>query len=85
LYRPPESARRSGDGLDQIHYELTRLETMAPASIDSLVVQGWFRIRAIRRDNPSQLVDAAGPVRWVLRREADALRIAEIHYVLSQP
>jgi ketosteroid isomerase-like protein len=73
------------DGLDQIHYELTQLETMAPASIDSLVVQGWFRIRAIRRDNPSQLVDAAGPVRWVLRREADALRIAEIHYVLSQP
>jgi len=76
---------RNFDGLDQIHYELTRLETMAPASIDSLVVQGWFRIRAIRRDNPSQLVDASGPVRWVLRREADALRIAEIHYVLSQP
>jgi len=76
---------RNFDGLDQIHYELTRLETMAPASIDSLVVQGWFRIRAIRRDNPSQLVDAAGPVRWVLRREADALRIAEIYYVLSQP
>jgi ketosteroid isomerase-like protein len=76
---------RNFDGLDQIHYELTRLETMAPASIDSLVVQGWFRIRAIRRDNPSQLVDAAGLVRWVLRREADALRIAEIHYVLSQP
>ena len=75
---------RNFDGLDQIHYELTRLETMAPASIDSLVVQGWFRIRAIRRDNPSQLVDAAGPVRWVLRREADALRIAEIHYVLSR-
>jgi ketosteroid isomerase-like protein len=75
---------RNFDGLDQIHYELTRLETMAPASIDSLVVQGWFRIRAIRRDNPSQLVDAAGPVRWVLRREADALRIAEIQYVLSR-
>ncbi len=75
---------RNFDGLDQIHYELTRLETMAPASIDSLVVQGWFRIRAIRRDNPSQLVDAAGPVRWVLRREADGLRIAEIHYVLSR-
>jgi DnaJ-domain-containing protein 1 len=76
---------RHFDGLDQIHYELTRLETMAPASIDSLVVQGWFRIRAIRRYNPSQLVDAAGPVRWILRREGDALRIAEIHYVLSQP
>jgi ketosteroid isomerase-like protein len=75
---------RNFDGLDQIQYELTQLETMAPASIDSLVVQGWFRIRAIRRDNPSQLVDAAGPVRWVLRREADALRIAEIHYVLSR-
>jgi ketosteroid isomerase-like protein len=75
---------RNFDGLDQIHYELTRLETTAPASIDSLVVQGWFRIRATRRDNPSQLVDAAGPVRWVLRREADALRIAEIHYVLSR-
>jgi ketosteroid isomerase-like protein len=75
---------RNFDGLDQIHYELTQLETMAPASIDSLVVQGWFRIRAIRRDNPPQLVDAAGPVRWVLRREADALRIAEIHYVLSR-
>jgi DnaJ-domain-containing protein 1/ketosteroid isomerase-like protein len=75
---------RNFEGLDQIHYELTRLETMAPASIDSLVVQGWFRIRAIRRDDPSQLVDAAGPVRWVLRREADALRIAEVHYVLSR-
>jgi DnaJ-domain-containing protein 1/ketosteroid isomerase-like protein len=75
---------RNFDGLDQIQYELTELETMAPASIDSLVVQGWFHIRAIRRDNPSQLVDAAGPVRWVLRREADALRIAEIHYVLSR-
>ena len=75
---------RHFDGLDQIHYELTGLQTMAPVSIGSLVVQGWFRIRAIRRDNPSQLVDAAGPVRWVLRREADALRIAEIHYVLSR-
>jgi ketosteroid isomerase-like protein len=75
---------RNFDELDQIHYELTRLETMAPASMDSLVVQGWFRIRAIRRDDPSQPVDAAGPVRWVLRREADVLRIAEIHYVLSQ-
>jgi DnaJ domain len=75
---------RNFDGLDQIHYELTKLETMAPASVGSLVVQGWFRIRAIRRDNPSQLVDAAGPVRWILRREADALRIAEIHYVLGR-
>jgi hypothetical protein len=75
---------RNFDELDQIHYELTRLQTMAPTSIDSLVVKGWFRIRAISRDNPSQLVDAAGPVRWVLRREADALRIAEIHYVLSR-
>jgi ketosteroid isomerase-like protein len=75
---------RNFDELDQIHYELTRLETMTPASMDSLVVQGWFRIRAIRRDDPSQPVDAAGPVRWVLRREADVLRIAEIHYVLSQ-
>jgi DnaJ-domain-containing protein 1/ketosteroid isomerase-like protein len=75
---------RNFDGLDQIQYELTELETMAPASTDSLVVQGWFHIRAIRRDNPSQLVDAAGPVRWVLRREADALRIAEIYYVLSR-
>jgi ketosteroid isomerase-like protein len=75
---------RNFDALDQIHYELTRLETTAPVGNDSLVVRGWFRIRAVRRDNPSQPVDAAGPVRWLLRREANALRIAEIDYELSR-
>jgi ketosteroid isomerase-like protein len=76
---------RNFHALDQIYYELTRLETMAPASNDFLVVRGWFRIRAVRRDKPSQLVDAAGPVRWLLRREANTLRIAEIDYELSRP
>ena len=75
---------RNFDALDQIYYQLTELETMAPGSNDYLVVRGWFRIRAIRRDSPSQLVDAAGPVRWLLRREANGLRIAEIDYELSR-
>jgi DnaJ-domain-containing protein 1 len=75
---------RNFDVLDQIHYELSRLETMAPATNDSLVVRGWFHIRAVRRENPSQFVDAAGPVRWLLRREGNTLRIAEIHYELSR-
>jgi ketosteroid isomerase-like protein len=71
--------------LDRIHYELARLETSSPAANGPLVVQGWFRIRAVRRDDPSDLVNAVGAIRWVLRREADALRIAEVHYVLSRP
>jgi hypothetical protein len=70
--------------LDQIHYELRRLEVTAPAANESQVVRGWFRIRAVRRDDPSRLVDASGPVHWVLRREANALCIAEIHYELSR-
>jgi DnaJ domain len=70
--------------LDQIHYELRRLEALTPATNESQVVRGWFRIRAVRRDDPTRLVDASGPVHWVLRREANALRIAEIHYELSR-
>jgi ketosteroid isomerase-like protein len=70
--------------LDQIHYELRRLDPPAPAANESQVVRGWFRIRAVHRDNPSQMVDAAGAVHWVLRREANALRIAEIQYELSR-
>jgi ketosteroid isomerase-like protein len=75
---------RNFAALDQIHYELNRLEAMAPAANDSQVVHGWFRIRAVRRDDPSRPVDAAGAVRWVLRREANALRIAEIYYELNR-
>jgi hypothetical protein len=73
------------EALDHIHYELTRLETTAAVANDSLVVRGWFRIRAVRRDNPSELVEAAGVVRWHLRREANSMRIAEVHYELSRP
>jgi DnaJ domain len=71
--------------LDQIQYELSHLVLAPPAANGGLVVQGWFRIRAVRRDNPSDLVIAAGAIRWVLRPEADALRIAEIDYELSRP
>jgi hypothetical protein len=70
--------------LDQIHYELRTLEATGLASNESQVVRGWFRIRAVHRDDPLQQVDATGPVHWVLRREANALRIAEIHYALSR-
>jgi ketosteroid isomerase-like protein len=74
---------RNFEALEQIHYELTHLESSEPGTNNALFVRGWFRIRAARRENPSQPVDAAGPVRWLLRREAQALRIAEIHYELS--
>jgi hypothetical protein len=74
---------RNFESLEQIHYELTRLESPAPATNNALLVRGWFRIRAARRDAPTQRVEATGPVHWVLRREANALRIAEIHYELS--
>jgi hypothetical protein len=75
---------RNFAALDQIHYELSRLEAMAPAANESQVVHGWFRIRAVRRDDPSRPVDTVGAVRWVLHREASALRIAEIHYELNR-
>jgi hypothetical protein len=76
---------RNFAALDQIQYELSHLVLAPPAANGGLVVQGWFRIRAVRRDNPSDLVIAAGAIRWVLRPEADALRIAEIDYELSRP
>ena len=75
---------RNFAALDQIHYELTRLESPAPAANNALVVHGWFRIRAVRRESPSRPVEATGPVHWLLRREPKALRIAEIHYELSE-
>jgi hypothetical protein len=76
---------RNFAALDQIQYELSHLVLAPPAANGGLVVQGRFRIRAVRRDNPSDLVIAAGAIRWVLRPEADALRIAEIDYELSRP
>jgi DnaJ domain len=78
---------RNFAALDRIQYEIGQLAMTAPAANGALIVQGRFRIRAIRRDNPSDLVNVAGTIRWVLRpeAEADALRIAEIHYELSRP
>ena len=76
---------RNFEALDHIQYELSHLAMALQPTNGAMVVQGRFRIRAIRRDDPSDLVTAAGPIRWVLHPEADALRIAEIHYELSQP
>jgi hypothetical protein len=78
---------RNFAALDRIQYEIGQLAMTAPAANGALIVQGRFRIRAIRRDKPSDLVNVAGTIRWVLRpeAEADALRIAEIHYELSRP
>jgi ketosteroid isomerase-like protein len=77
--------QRNFEALEQIRYELTRLESPAPATNNALLVRGWVRIRAVHRDDPSRPVDAVGTVHWILRREAKGLRIAEIHYELSRP
>jgi DnaJ-domain-containing protein 1 len=75
---------RNFAALDRIQYQLSHLAMTSPAANGALIVQGRFRIRAVRRDNPSDPVNATGTIRWVLRSEADALRIAEIDYELSQ-
>jgi DnaJ-domain-containing protein 1 len=75
---------RNFAALDAIQYELGQLTT-SPAAGGALIVQGRFRIRAVRRDNPAGAVHATGAIRWVLRPEAQALRIAEIDYELSRP
>jgi len=66
--------------LDQIRYELSDLEIRAGRGDGEMLVRGQYRIRAVRSRNASQPIDVAGPIRWLLRRESDALRVVAIEY-----
>jgi len=72
--------------LGEIRYELSQLEVRPEdAAPDELIVRGRFRIHATKLGPPSSVLDVAGPIRWVLRREAGALRIVAIDYeVIAQ-
>jgi ketosteroid isomerase-like protein len=74
---------RNFAALDQIRYELTQLELQPSTSEGDLVVEGRYRVRAIRVASPSQPIDVAGPIRWLLRREMGTLRIVGIDYDVS--
>ncbi|HEV8673851.1 MAG TPA: hypothetical protein VGX21_07390 [Methylomirabilota bacterium] len=74
---------RNFAALDQIRYELTQLELHPSTGEADLVVEGRYRVRAIRVASPSQPLDVAGPIRWLLRRELGALRIVGIDYDVS--
>jgi curved DNA-binding protein CbpA/ketosteroid isomerase-like protein len=64
-----------------IHYELSQVEVRPEESgPEELIVTARFRIRATKVGPPASPLDVAGPVRWVLRREAGALRIVAIDY-----
>lgn len=69
--------------LDGIRYDVDQLE-LARGGPDELVVSARFRLRATHVGPPARVVDLAGPVRWVLRREAGRLRIAVIEYEVSK-
>ena len=67
--------------IGQIRYELSSVELgSGSAGPDELIVHARFRIRAAKVGPPSSTLDVAGPIRWVLRREAGALRIVAIDY-----
>jgi ketosteroid isomerase-like protein len=67
--------------LGEIRYELSQLEVRPEdAGPDELIVRARFRIHATKLGPPSAVLDVAGPIRWVLRREAGALRIVAIDY-----
>jgi hypothetical protein len=66
--------------LEDIRYELARLDVKLPAGPGDLVVEGWFRIRATQVTVKSQPLDLAGPIRWLLRREDGMLRIVGVDY-----
>lgn len=76
---------RNFAGLDNIRYELAQLHVMAAPTEGDVIVQGRFRIRATRVGDLSRPLDVAGPIRWVLRREAGALRIVGIDYEVGAP
>jgi ketosteroid isomerase-like protein len=66
--------------LDQIRYELSELEIRAGRGDGEMLVRGQYRIRAVRPRNASQPIDVTGPIRWLLRRESDALRVVAVEY-----
>jgi ketosteroid isomerase-like protein len=66
--------------LDQIRYELSELEIRAGRGDGEMLVRGQYRIRAVRARNASQPIDVTGPIRWLLRRESDALRVVAVDY-----
>jgi DnaJ-domain-containing protein 1/ketosteroid isomerase-like protein len=69
--------------LDQIRYELSQLEIRAGGG-GEMLVQGQYRIRAVRSRNATQPIDVAGPIRWLLRRESDALRVVAVEYEVAR-
>jgi ketosteroid isomerase-like protein len=69
--------------LDGIRYEVTDLELQHDLGSDELVVRAHFRIRATRLDPAQGRLEVAGPIRWVLRREAGGYRIVAIDYELT--
>jgi DnaJ-domain-containing protein 1 len=69
-----------------IRYELTQVEARPEeAGPGELIVRARFRIHAVKLGPPASVVDVGGPVRWVLRREAGALRIVAIDYEMTDP
>jgi ketosteroid isomerase-like protein len=66
--------------LEGIRYELINLDVTSPSASGDLVVEGRFRIRATLLADGARPMDVAGPIRWLLRREDGALRIAAVEY-----
>ena len=70
--------------LDQIRYELSQLEIRAGGSSGEMLVQGHYRIRAVRSRSATRPIDVTGAIRWLLRRESDALRVVAIEYEVAR-
>jgi ketosteroid isomerase-like protein len=71
--------------LHTIRCELSQLEVAGLDAEDAVIVHGQYRIRA-RQGSwlLGRSLDVTGPIRWTLRREDGALRIAGIDYELRR-
>src|SRR5262245_31723104 len=69
-----------------IRYDLSEVEVRPEeAGRDELTVRARYRIQAVKLGPPASVLDVGGPIRWVLRREAGALRIVAIDYEMVDP
>lgn len=66
--------------LDGIRYEVSQVTAQSSTRDGEIIVHGRFRIRAVNLENRSRPLDVSGPIRWVIRREGEVLRIVGIDY-----